>query len=245
MELTIIYEDNHLVVVEKPAGMLIQQDSSGVPSLLDRVREYIRARYNKPGNVFCGLVHRLDRQVSGVVVFAKTSKAARRLHEEFAGRTVIKIYIALVDQGVQIEQGRWIEREDRLVRRRGFSEQADDSSTNVKTAGMRYMAAASNERYSLLLVRLMTGRKHQIRAQLAAMDMPVVGDRTYGSQELVPDGAICLHAFYLEFAHPTKREPLVLTSPVPERISSRITVNEALIMKAIEDMDAVSQGAPP
>ncbi|HPN14441.1 MAG TPA: RNA pseudouridine synthase, partial [Spirochaetota bacterium] len=126
MEPTILYEDNHLVAVEKPAGMLIQQDSSGALSLLDHVREYIRKKYNKPGNVFCGLVHRLDRQVSGVVVFAKTSKAARRLHEEFAGRAVTKLYLALVDNK-PIEQGRWIEREDRLVRRRGFSEQADGS----------------------------------------------------------------------------------------------------------------------
>ena len=129
MEPTIIYEDNHLVAVDKPSGMLIQQDSSGVPSLLDHVREYIRKKYNKPGNVFCGLVHRLDKQVSGVVVFAKTSKAARRLHEEFAGRAVIKMYLALVDNTRPLEQGSWIEREDRLVRRRGFSEQADDSSS--------------------------------------------------------------------------------------------------------------------
>lgn len=238
MEPTILYEDNHLVAVEKPAGMLIQQDSSGALSLLDHVREYIRKKYNKPGNVFCGLVHRLDRQVSGVVVFAKTSKAARRLHEEFAGRAVTKLYLALVNNK-PIEQGRWIEREDLLVRRRGFSEQADGSSRNVKTAGMKYMAVTSNERYTLLMVRLLTGRKHQIRAQLAAMDMPVVGDHTYGSQERLPEGAICLHAFYLEFEHPTTKVPLGLRSPVPHRISSLLAVDDTSLQNIINERDAV------
>jgi 23S rRNA pseudouridine1911/1915/1917 synthase len=238
MELNIIYEDNHLVAVEKQAGMLIQQDSSGVPSLLDHVREYLRKKYNKPGNVFCGLVHRLDRQVSGVVVFAKTSKAASRLHEEFAGRSVIKLYIALVEKRKPIEEGRWIEREDRLVRRRGFSERADENSRNIKTAAMQFMAVTSNERYALLLVRLMTGRKHQIRAQMAAMDMPVVGDEAYGSQERLADDAICLHAFYLEFAHPTRKVPVMLVSPTPERISSRLPVDERLLMNLVNGRTA-------
>jgi 23S rRNA pseudouridine1911/1915/1917 synthase len=229
MEFNIIYEDNHLVAVEKQAGTLIQQDSSGEPSLLDHVRDYLKKKYNKPGNVFCGLVHRLDRQVSGVVVFAKTSKAAQRLHAEFEGRAVIKIYLALVDNKKPPEQGRWIEREDLLVRKRGFSERADGKSRNVKNASMRYMAVASNDRYVLLMVQLMTGRKHQIRAQLAAMEMPVVGDATYGSTEQLPGGGICLHAFYLEFAHPTKKEPVRLISPAPERISSRLAVDDALL----------------
>lgn len=238
MELIILYEDNHLLAVEKPAGMLIQQDSSGEPSLLDHAREYIRTKYNKPGNVFCGLVHRLDRQVSGVVVLAKTSKAASRLHDEFSGRTAIKLYLALVNNTQPLERGVWVEREDRLVRRRGYSEQADSFSKNVKTAGMRYMAVASNERYTLLLVRLLTGRKHQIRAQLAAMDMPVVGDITYGSAERLPEGAICLHAYYLELAHPTKREPVGLKSPAPDRISSRIAVDDALLQSIIDRREA-------
>ena len=236
-ELNIIYEDNHIVAVEKEAGTLIQQDSSGEPSLLDQVRDYIQKRYNKPGNVFCGLVHRLDRQVSGVVVFAKTSKAAQRLHAEFAGRAVTKMYTALVENRGKLDQGRWIEREDLLVRKRGFSERADEKSRNVKSASLRYLAVASNERYVLLLVQLLTGRKHQIRAQLAAMDMPVVGDATYGSAEQLPGGAICLHAHYLEFAHPTKREPVRLVSPVPERISSRLSVDADALRLAIDSRD--------
>jgi 23S rRNA pseudouridine1911/1915/1917 synthase len=232
--LNILYEDNHIVAVDKQAGTLIQQDSSGEPSLLDHVREYIKERYNKPGNVFCGLVHRLDRQVSGVVVFAKTSKAAQRLHEEFAGRAVRKIYLALVENNRTIEQGRWIEREDLLVRKRGFSERADATSRNVKSASMRYMALASDDRHVLLLVQLLTGRKHQIRAQLAAMGMPVVGDATYGSAEKLPAGSICLHAYYLEFAHPTKKEPVRLVSPVPERIAALLAVDDAAVLRAIE-----------
>jgi 23S rRNA pseudouridine1911/1915/1917 synthase len=238
-DLKIIYEDNHVIAVEKQAGTLIQQDSSGEPSLLDHVREYIRERYSKPGNVFCGLVHRLDRQVSGVVVFAKTSKAAQRLHAEFAGRSVQKLYIALVENKKTIEQGRWIEREDLLVRKRGFSERADGKSRNVINASMRYMAVASNDRYVLLLVQLLTGRKHQIRAQLAAMEIPVVGDATYGSTETLPGGSICLHAYWLEFAHPTKKETVRLVSPVPERIAVRLPVDETALRRAIESPDTM------
>ena len=121
MKLNILYEDNHIIAVEKDAGILSQKDSTGVPSLLDMVKDYIRETYNKPGNVFLGLVHRLDKPVSGVIVFARTSKAAQRLHQEFTGRGVKKMYVALVEHNKQIEQDVWIGCEDRLVRKRGFS----------------------------------------------------------------------------------------------------------------------------
>jgi 23S rRNA pseudouridine1911/1915/1917 synthase len=231
MKVHILYEDNHIIAVEKEAGILSQQDSSGVPSLLDMVKDYLKKKYDKPGKVFLGLVHRIDKPVSGIMVFARTSKAAQRLHQEFAGRLVKKMYIALVERSGQIEQDTWIECEDRLVRKRGYSERADSESRKVQTARMRYRGLASNDRYTLLLVELHTGRKHQIRAQLAAQNMPVVGDAAYGSREKLVDGAICLHAVYIRFMHPTKKEPLELFSQIPERISNRIKIDDNLVRK--------------
>lgn len=231
MKLHILYEDNHIIAVEKEAGILSQQDSSGEPSLLDMVKDYIKKNYDKPGKVFLGLVHRIDKPVSGVMVFARTSKAAQRLHREFAGRHVKKMYVALVERNMQLDQDTWIECEDRLVKKRGYSERADTESRNVKTARMRYMALASNDRYALLLVELFTGRKHQIRAQLAAQNMPVLGDAAYGSGEKLSDGAVCLHALYLRFMHPTKKEPLELFSQIPERISKRIRIDATLLSR--------------
>jgi 23S rRNA pseudouridine1911/1915/1917 synthase len=231
MKLHILYEDNHIIAVEKEAGILSQQDSSGVPSLLDMVKDYIKKKYDKPGKVFLGLVHRIDKPASGVMVFARTSKAAQRLHREFAGRHVKKMYAALVERNRRIERDTWIECEDRLVRKRGYSERAGAESKKVKTATMRYRELASNERYALLLVELHTGRKHQIRAQLASQSMPVVGDGAYGSREKLIDGSICLHAVHLRFMHPTKKEPVELYSQIPERISNRIKIDNDLWQK--------------
>ncbi|MBN2161032.1 MAG: RluA family pseudouridine synthase [Spirochaetes bacterium] len=239
MKINILYEDNHIIAVEKEAGVLTQQDSSGVPSLLDAVRDYIKQKYDKPGNVFCGLVHRLDRQVSGVIVFARTSKAARRLSAEFAGRSVVKMYVALVENRQPIEPDIWFDREDRLVRKRGYSEKADGKSRNIRTASLRFMAVASNESYSLLLVSLKTGRKHQIRAQLAAMGTPVVGDATYGHAGPADDaGGICLHAVYLRINHPTKKEPVEFFSRIPTRISERLHVDDAITQKISDAIKA-------
>jgi 23S rRNA pseudouridine1911/1915/1917 synthase len=231
MKLHILYEDNHIIAVEKEAGILSQQDSSGVPSQLDMVKDYIKEKYDKPGKVFLGLVHRIDKPVSGVMVFARTSKAAQRLHLEFAGRHVKKMYAALVERKKQIARDTWIECEDQLVRKRGYSERAGAQSRMVKTARMRYREVASNDRYALLLVELFTGRKHQIRAQLAEQNMPVVGDSAYGSREKLNDGSICLHALYLRLMHPTKKEPLELFSQIPERISDRIKIDDDLWQK--------------
>ncbi len=222
MKMNILYEDNHLIAVEKEAGILSQGDSSGDPSLLDLVRDYIKEKYRKPGKVFIGLVHRLDKPVSGIMIFARTSKAAERLSRDFAGRSVVKMYIALVEKKMSSSENEWVECEDDLVGKRGFSEKADSDSRNVKTAKLRYRALASNERYALLLVHLLTGRKHQIRAQLAMRGMPIVGDETYGSKERLPDGSICLHAVYMTFKHPTKEERVEIFSNVPGRIADKI-----------------------
>lgn len=233
MKLQILYEDNHLLAVEKEPGILSQMDSSGVPSLLEMVKDYIQLKYNKPGRVFLGLVHRLDKPVSGIMVFARTSKAAERLHREFAGRHIVKAYIALVETAKPGSDDGWIECEDRLVGRRGYSEKADDTSRNVKTAKLRYRVIAANQRYALLLVHLLTGRKHQIRAQLSMQGMPIVGDETYESTEPLPDGSICLHAAYLRFRHPTKEEMIELFSNVPERIEERIGIDDDMRRRII------------
>lgn len=233
MKLTILHEDNHIIAVEKEAGVLSQGDSSGDPSLLDMVRDYIKAAYNKPGRVFLGLVHRLDRPVSGIMVFARTSKAAERLSREFAGRGVVKMYIALVEKKGALPSDEWVECEDDLVGKRGYSEKAGSGSRNVRTAKLRYRLIDSNERYALVLVHLLTGRKHQIRAQLSMRGMPIVGDETYGSSERLHDGSICLHAAYMGFRHPVKEEPVELFSEVPGRIAEKIemgdTVRERII----------------
>lgn len=231
MKLNVLYEDNHIIAVEKEAGILSQQDSTGVPSLLDMVKDYIKETYTKPGKVFLGLVHRLDKPVSGVIVFARTSKAAQRLHEEFAGHSVKKMYVALVEHNKLLERNVWIECEDRLVRKRGYSEKAGSNSRNIKTARLKYMALAANDRYVLIMVDLLTGRKHQIRAQLAAQKMPIVGDYIYGSRETLGDDSICLHAAYMRFMHPTKKEPVELYSQIPERISARIDIDDIMQRK--------------
>lgn len=233
MKITILYEDNHLVAVEKEAGILSQGDSSGDPSLLDMVRDYLKEKYLKPGKVFLGLVHRLDKPVSGTMVFARTSKAAERLHREFAGRSVVKIYVALVEKKNSIKEDEWVERTDDLVGKRGYSERAGRESRNVKTARLRYRVLATNESYALLLVHLLTGRKHQIRAQLSMEGIPIVGDYSYGSEERIPGGAICLHAAYMTFKHPTKDEPVELYSDVPGRIRERIKIDESIRKKII------------
>ncbi len=183
----------------------------------------------KPGSAFLGLVHRLDRPVSGVMLFARTSKAARRLHSEFGGRRVVKRYIALVETAGPLLQGEWIECEDRLARGRGFSRRADEGSPNAKTARLRYKVMANSDGYALLLVDLKTGRKHQIRAQLGALGMPVAGDTLYGSSSRREDGAICLHAAYMRFMHPTKGENIEIFSPIPSRFTEGLTINDALM----------------
>jgi 23S rRNA pseudouridine1911/1915/1917 synthase len=228
MNLTILYEDNHIIVVDKAAGILSQKDSSGVPSLLDCVKDYIKKKYNKSGNVFLGLVHRLDKPVSGIMVFARTSKAAQRLGMEFAGRHVVKMYIALIERRKPLVQGKWVERKDTLIRKRGYSELAGESGRGSKSATMKYLVISSNDAYSLILINIMTGRKHQIRTQLAAMDMPIVGDVKYGSSHVLTDNSICLHSIYLNFEHPTKKIPVEVFSTIPDRMSKKIKIDDAL-----------------
>ncbi len=227
--LKILYEDNQIIAVDKPAGILTQQDSSGLESLLDMVREYVRERYSKPGRVFLGLVHRLDRQVSGVVVFARTSKAAARLFKEFSRRNVLKIYCALVHRPsadpVCVPGDEWVYLFNDLARR-GSTTTIARAHEEAVSAALSYKIIAANDRYMLLLVNLQTGRKHQIRAQLSAAGMPVAGDQRYGSAERLGEKAICLHSYLLRVMHPTRSEAIRITAKIPERIQMRIVVPE-------------------
>lgn len=211
----VIYEDNHLIVVNKAPGEIVQGDKTGDTPLLETVRAYIKEKYGKPGNVFCGLVHRLDRPVAGLVVFAKTSKALSRMCELFRNGGVHKTYWAITRNAPAEPQGRlthWIT----TVERTNKSTAHPSPRTGAKEARLSYRQIARSDRYNLLEVNLETGRKHQIRVQLSAMGCPVRGDLKYGDKRSNPDGSISLMARRIEFIHPVSGKPLALTAPVPK-----------------------------
>lgn len=197
--LEVLYEDNHLISVNKPAGMLVQGDRSGQVSLMDVVKEYIRVRYQKPGNVFLGLVHRLDRPVSGVVLFARTSKAAARLTAQWKAREVRKIYWAAVEGALKPERGRL---EDHIRKSGKRVRMAGEGTPGAKEAVLEYRTLARSKGVSLVEIVLVTGRKHQIRAQLSQAGCPVVGDVKYGAAGFLEDKTIRLVARSLRFRHP-------------------------------------------
>lgn len=211
--LQVLYEDNHLIAVNKPPGVLVQGDASGALSLLDVTREYIRKKYHKPGNVFLGLVHRLDRPVSGVVLFAKTSKAASRISEEFRSRRVVKIYWALVHGAPSPPSGSttaFLERGKKLVRLVEEGEKAG------REALLSYRTIRTGDTKSLLEISLHTGRKHQIRVQLCDLGHPIEGDVKYGAPWGLKDRSIRLTAKSISFNHPTRSERLTIEAPPPE-----------------------------
>lgn len=201
----VLYEDNHLIVVNKRAGEIVQGDQTGDKPLLEHVRDFIRVKYNKPGNVFCGLVHRIDRPVSGAVIFAKTSKALSRMNEMVKNRHIQKFYWAIVQgQPMKSEDNlrNYIFRNERL--NKSFISEVEKQGW--QRAELNYSTLASSDRYSLLEVELLTGRHHQIRAQLSAMGCPIKGDLKYGAKRSNEDGSICLHARRLVFEHPVSHE---------------------------------------
>lgn len=207
-----LYEDNHCLAVDKPAGLLTMGDHTGQITLVDLAREYLREKYQKPGNVFVGVVHRIDRPVSGVVLFARTSKSASRLSEQFRRRTPQKTYLALVEGNVPVPSGQLRDRISKdhaknLVSIVGNDQPGQDCALN-------FVRLQRRGGLSLLDIQLLTGRSHQIRVQLAARDWPILGDRKYGSSKGV-DQFIALHAASLTFEHPTTHEPLTVTSPLP------------------------------
>jgi len=214
----VLYEDNHLLVIDKPAGMVAQGALPGAPSVVDWAKDYLKRKYSKPGNVFIGVVSRLDRDVSGVLVLARTSKGAARLNEQFRERTVEKIYWAVVD-GSPPAEGRCEDLlgEDREHGRTAVvagEELGEGVSGDARPATLEFRRLATAGEFALLEVRLETGRKHQIRVQLAARGWSIVGDRKYGSRRSFPDG-IALHAQRLKIAHPTRVETVVVEAPVP------------------------------
>ncbi|MCF8143195.1 MAG: RNA pseudouridine synthase [Deltaproteobacteria bacterium] len=197
--LEVLYEDNHLISVNKPAGMLVQGDRSGEESLMDIVKEYIKERYQKPGNVFLGLVHRLDRPVSGVVLFARTSKAASRLMRQWKAHEVKKTYWAVVEGVLKPEQGKLVGHLRKSGKRVRTAKEGDPGA---KEAMLEYRTLALGKRSSLVEIGLITGRKHQIRAQLSQAGCPVEGDVKYGAGEFLRDKTIRLVARSLSFRHP-------------------------------------------
>ncbi len=211
-DLKVLYEDNHLLAVEKPAGLLVQGDKTGDPTLLEAGKDYLRAKYDKPGNVFLGLVHRIDRPVSGVVLFARTSKAASRLTGEFRLRRVHKVYFAVVIGRVGADEGRL----EAFIKRAHLKSRIETGPGNdAKHAILSYRVLGRKKGYSLLEVTPTTGRHHQIRLQLADMGHPVAGDLKYGAREPLADREIALHAGVLVVKHPTRDQEVRLVAPPP------------------------------
>lgn len=213
--MTVIYEDNHIIVVNKTASEIVQGDKTGDTPLSETVKQYIKEKYAKLGNVFLGVTHRLDRPVSGLVVFAKTSKALSRLNEMFRAGEVKKTYWAIVKNCPKEPEG---ELTHYLVRneKQNKSYAYDKEVKGAKKAVLHYRLIGHSVNYYLLEVDLKTGRHHQIRCQLAKMGCPIKGDLKYGFPRSNPDGSICLHARRVRFVHPVSKELIDLTAPVPE-----------------------------
>ena len=212
--MTVVYEDNHIIIVNKTASEIVQGDKTGDIPLSETVKQYLKEKYSKPGNVFLGVAHRLDRPVSGLVVFAKTSKALARLNDMFRNSEVKKTYWAIVKQCPPAEEGELVHY---LVRneKQNKSYAYDKEVKNSKKAVLNYRLLGHSQNYYLLEVDLKTGRHHQIRCQLAKMGCPIKGDLKYGFPRSNPDGSICLHARRVRFIHPVSKEPIDITAPVP------------------------------
>ena len=214
-DLNVLYEDNHILAVNKPAGMLVQGDKTGDETLGDIVKQYIKEKYEKPGEVFLGVVHRIDRPVSGVVLYARTTKALQRLNEMFQKREIQKTYWAIVQSRPEKES-------DLLVNYLRKNEEKNMSRVvSAETKGalkceLEYKLIAESDNYWLLEVDPHTGRHHQIRVQLANIGCIIKGDLKYGAKRSNKDASICLHARHIEFIHPVKKEPVSITAPVPD-----------------------------
>jgi 23S rRNA pseudouridine1911/1915/1917 synthase len=213
--LQILYEDNHIIAVNKRAGDIVQGDKTGDRPLSEIVKEYIKEKYSKPGNAFLGVVHRLDRPTTGIVVFARTSKALTRLNELFKNRETQKTYWAIVKNKPEADSGtleHFLARNEKNNTSKAHAKEV----SNSKKAILDYKIIASLQNYHALEIELHTGRHHQIRAQLAAIGSPIKGDLKYGDARSNPDGGIHLHARRLCFVHPVLKEPVSLTAPLPD-----------------------------
>ena len=211
----VVYEDNHIIIVNKCSGEIVQGDKTGDKPLSETVKEYIKQKYNKPGNVFLGVVHRLDRPVSGLVVFAKTSKALSRLNDMFRTGDVHKTYWAVVKRRDIAMEGTltdWLTRNERQNK----SYAHEHEVPGAKKAVLKYKVRAVADNYMLIEVTLLTGRHHQIRCQLSHMGCPIKGDLKYGAPRSNPDGSISLLSRRVEFVHPVSKENIVAYADVPD-----------------------------
>ena len=212
--MTVVYEDNHVIIVSKESGEIVQGDKTGDTPLSETVKQYIKEAYAKPGNVFLGVVHRLDRPVSGLVLFARTSKALARLNKMFAEGRIHKTYWAVVANTPPQPEGtliHWLVRNEKQNKSYAY----DHKVPNSKRAELDYRVIGKSDRYCLLEVILKTGRHHQIRCQLAKMGCPIKGDLKYGARRSNAEGSICLHSRRMEFVHPISQKEIVVEAPVP------------------------------
>jgi 23S rRNA pseudouridine1911/1915/1917 synthase len=213
--LNVLFEDNHLLVINKSAGVLVQGDETGDVPLVELCKKYIKEKYNKPGEVFLGVVHRLDRPVSGVVVFARTSKALERMNELFRDRQTKKIYWAAVKAKPKDESGtlvHWLVKNEKNNKVTAFAKENKDGQRSE----LNYRVLQHKSDFYLLEVNPITGRPHQIRVQLASMGCVIVGDVKYGYETPNGDKSICLHARHLSFIHPVKKEAISIDAPLPK-----------------------------
>ncbi len=209
-----IYEDNHLLIVNKASGILVQGDITGDIPLVDLCKEYIRQKYHKPGAVFLGVVHRIDRPVSGIVVLARTSKSLERMNALFREKQTKKTYWAITQKKPPNEKGtlvHWLSKDEKKNKATAFTREA----VGALRSELNYTILGQKEKQWLLEVTPVTGRPHQIRVQLASMGCPIKGDVKYGFPDPNEDGSICLHARKLEFMHPVKKEFMLFEAPLP------------------------------
>ncbi len=211
----VLYEDNHIIIINKSPKEIVQGDKTGDKPLSDMVKDYLKKKYNKPGNVFCGVVHRLDRPTSGIVVFAKTSKALTRLNEMFKKGEIDKTYWAIVkdvppqNEGVLVH---YVIKNEKNNKSTAY----DTEKPHTQKAVLHYKLIGRSQKYYLLEVKIETGRHHQIRCQLAKIGLPIRGDLKYGAQRSNPDGSISLHARNISFVHPVSKQIINITAPVPD-----------------------------
>jgi 23S rRNA pseudouridine1911/1915/1917 synthase len=227
----VVYEDNHIIVVNKAPGEIVQGDKTGDTPLSETIKAYLKEKYNKPGNVFCGVVHRIDRPVGGLVIFAKTSKALTRLNEMLRKGDIHKTYWALVEGRPDKEEATltdYLVSDGRLnktfianppeAKESAKLKAKESDKSEAKKSVLKYKTIANGDRYTLLEINLLTGRKHQIRCQLSATGHPIKGDLKYGAKRSNRNGGISLLARRIEFIHPVSKELIQLEAPIPEEM---------------------------
>lgn len=212
--LNVVFEDNHLLIVNKPAGVLVQGDETGDTPLVDIAKKYIEKKYNKPGDAFLGVVHRLDRPVSGVVVFARTSKALERMNALFRNKETRKTYLAvLTGKPAKLHETlvHWLEKDEKKNKTTAYKRETPQGQRSE----LSYSIIGNHGNHYLAEVNPITGRSHQIRVQMASTGFPIAGDLKYGAETPLEDASIALHARRLEFIHPVKKEMMVVEAPLP------------------------------